>query len=127
MTIRFSGATIYRTAEEDADDQSSVISSRSGSDYAEEDNNFEDWVSDQAQNQACRSLFEDKTFPSATATLSYDKAIHNFDLSSTCAALSSCSLVMMHIASIADNRTQSWTFTSVYASSTISEKMYDLH
>lgn len=94
MTIRFSGATVYTTGD-DGDDQLSAASSGSGSDYAEEDNNFEDWVSDHAQSQTCRSLFEDKNLPSAAAALSYDKATHHFDLSSTCATLSSCPLVMM--------------------------------
>jgi hypothetical protein len=47
------------------------------------DNNFHDWVSDRAQNQTRWSLFDDKSFPSAAGALSYDKATHNFDLSST--------------------------------------------
>jgi hypothetical protein len=121
MTIRFSGATVH-PAGEDADDQSSV-SSGSQSDYAEEDNNFEDWVSDQAQNQTCRSLFDDKSFPSATDALSYDKATHDFDLSSTCAKLSPYLLVVGFVQSLTIK--QSWTFTSVYGSSTTSEKMHD--
>lgn len=123
MTIRFSGATVY-TGGEDVNDQS-VSSSGSDSDYAEEDNNFEDWVSDQDQSQSCRSLFEDKSFPSANAALLYDKTAHNFDLSSTYAKLSAYLLVSI-IASIADDdRTQSSTSTSVYGSSTISGKMHD--
>lgn len=122
MTIRFSGTTVYAGGE-DVDDQS-LSSSGSDSDYAEEDNNFEDWVSDQDQNQSCRSLFEDKSFPSATAALSYDKTAHNFDLSSTYAKLSPYLLVSI-IASISDYRTQSSTSTSVYGSSTTSGKMHD--
>lgn len=84
MTIRFAPATIHTTGE-DVDDQS--VASESDSDYAEEDNNFEDWVSDQAQNQSCRSLFEDKAFPSAAAARAHDKDVHNFDLRTISAKL----------------------------------------
>ena len=58
----------------------------SGSDsenYTEEDDNFEDWISDQGQSQACRSLFDDKAFSSAPETLEYDKSTHGFDLGAT--------------------------------------------
>lgn len=84
MTIRFAAATIHTTGE-DVDDQS--VSSESDSDYAEEDNNFDDWVSDQAQNQSCRSLFEDKAFSSAAAARAHDKDVHNFDLRTISAKL----------------------------------------
>lgn len=55
-------------------------SSSDSEDYADEDNNFEDWISDQGQLQACRSLFEDKAFATATEALNYDRSTHGFDL-----------------------------------------------
>ncbi|KAG8214938.1 S-adenosyl-L-methionine-dependent methyltransferase [Butyriboletus roseoflavus] len=76
MSIRF--AALPHT-QDDADDRATSSSSDS-EDYAEEDNNFEDWVSDQGQLQACRSLFEDKTFTTAAEALTYDKFTHGFDL-----------------------------------------------
>lgn len=79
MSIRF--AALPHT-QDDADDRTTSSSSDS-EDYAEEDNNFEDWISDQGQLQPCRSLFDDKTFPTAAETLAYDKATHGFDLDAT--------------------------------------------
>ncbi|KAG2740413.1 S-adenosyl-L-methionine-dependent methyltransferase [Suillus brevipes Sb2] len=52
-----------------------------------EDNDFEDWVSDQAQNQSCRSLFEDKAFSAAAVAREHDKDVHNFDLHTISAKL----------------------------------------
>ncbi|KAH0832399.1 S-adenosyl-L-methionine-dependent methyltransferase [Lanmaoa asiatica] len=78
MSIRFALHPLTHT-QDDADDRATSSSSNS-EDYAEEDNNFEDWVSNQAQLQACRSLFEDKTFTTATEALTYDKSTHGFDL-----------------------------------------------
>lgn len=76
MSIRF--AALPRT-QDDADDRTTSSSSDSD-EYAEEDNNFEDWVSDQEQLALCRSLFDDKTFTTATQALKYDKSTHGFDL-----------------------------------------------
>jgi len=76
MSIRFAAVP---QSQDDADDR--ATSSNSGSeDYAEEDNNFEDWISDQGQLQACRSLFEDKTFATAAEALTHDRSTHGFDL-----------------------------------------------
>ncbi|KAG9308854.1 S-adenosyl-L-methionine-dependent methyltransferase [Chiua virens] len=76
MSIRFAALS---DTQNDVDDH--TTSSKSDSeDYAEEDNNFEDWISDQAQFHPCRSLFDDKTFTTATEALNYDKSTHGFDL-----------------------------------------------
>ncbi|KZT28706.1 S-adenosyl-L-methionine-dependent methyltransferase [Neolentinus lepideus HHB14362 ss-1] len=61
-----------------------------GSELAEdeEDNNFDDWVSDSVDRQPCKSLFEDKILPSVTEALEYDRKTHNFDLNAMCSRLS---------------------------------------
>lgn len=84
MSIRF--AALPHT-QDDADDRA-TSSSSDCEDYAEEDNNFEDWISDQGQLQACRSLFEDKTFTTGTEALTYDKVAHGFDLDTASKRLS---------------------------------------
>jgi protein arginine N-methyltransferase 3 len=78
MSIRF---TVPPHTQDDTDDRTTSSGSDS-EDYTEEDNNFADWVSDQGQLQACRSLFEDKTFATAAEVLAYDKSTHGFDLDS---------------------------------------------
>lgn len=78
MSIRFAAPP---HTQDDVDDLTTSSSSDS-EDYAEEDNNFEDWISDQGQLQPCRSLFEDKTFTTAAEALTYDKSTHGFDLDS---------------------------------------------
>lgn len=77
MSIRFA---VPPHTQDDADDRATSPSSSDSEDYTEEDNNFEDWISDQGQLQACRSLFEDKTFTTAAEALTYDKCTHGFDL-----------------------------------------------
>ncbi|KAK0244548.1 S-adenosyl-L-methionine-dependent methyltransferase [Armillaria nabsnona] len=61
--------------------------SQSSSDEDDEDETWDDWVSDSAR-QPCRSLFEEKSFPSVEEALKYDNATHSFDLNGTCAKLS---------------------------------------
>ncbi|KII88239.1 hypothetical protein PLICRDRAFT_161146 [Plicaturopsis crispa FD-325 SS-3] len=51
------------------------------------DQTWDDWVSDSAP-QTCRSLFEDKVFPSASESLKHDRESHGFDLDKTCEKLS---------------------------------------
>lgn len=89
MSIRF--ATPLDT-QGDSDNASLQLSSSSGdsedNDYPEEDNNFDDWVSDQALNRPCRSLFdEEKDFPSIDEALRYDQSTHGFSLAETCTRL----------------------------------------
>ncbi|KIJ59063.1 hypothetical protein HYDPIDRAFT_101466 [Hydnomerulius pinastri MD-312] len=76
MSIRFAAPP---PTQNDVDDHS-VSSGSDSEDYAEEDNNFEDWVSDQAEIRPCQSLFEDRSFPTAAGALAFDKASHGFDL-----------------------------------------------
>ncbi|KAK0185705.1 S-adenosyl-L-methionine-dependent methyltransferase [Armillaria mellea] len=61
--------------------------SQSSSDEDDDDQTWDDWVSDSAR-QPCRSLFEEKSFPSVEEALKYDHATYGFDLSGTCAKLS---------------------------------------
>ncbi len=60
--------------------------SQSSSDEDDDDQTWDDWVSDSAR-QPCRSLFEEKSFPSVEEALKYDNATHSFDLNGTCAKL----------------------------------------
>ncbi|KAL0960565.1 hypothetical protein HGRIS_005602 [Hohenbuehelia grisea] len=61
--------------------------SSSGSDVGDDDQTWDDWVSDSAQ-QPCKSLFDDQVFRSAEECLAHDKAKHEFDLDQTCSKLS---------------------------------------
>ncbi|KDQ49228.1 hypothetical protein JAAARDRAFT_43018, partial [Jaapia argillacea MUCL 33604] len=83
MTIRLPHSAYGDFTEPEHDPE---ISSSSGSEDDAEDNNFDDWVSDEAQ--PCKSLFEEKTFPSAVEALAYDKATHGVDLETVFGKLS---------------------------------------
>lgn len=48
---------------------------------------FDDWFSDSAACQPCRSLFEQKELPSVQEALAYDKDTHGFDLNAFCRTL----------------------------------------
>ncbi|KAG7444182.1 S-adenosyl-L-methionine-dependent methyltransferase [Guyanagaster necrorhizus] len=61
--------------------------SQSSSDEDDDDQTWDDWVSDSAR-QPCRSLFEEKSFPSVEEALKYDNVTYGFDLNGTCAKLS---------------------------------------
>jgi protein arginine N-methyltransferase 3 len=52
----------------------------------DDDQNWDDWVSDDAE-QPCRSLFDDKLLPSAREALAHDKSVHDFDLENAFARL----------------------------------------
>ncbi|KAF9464204.1 protein arginine N-methyltransferase [Collybia nuda] len=58
------------------------------SDSDDEDQNWDDWVSDSLVQQPCRSLFEDKTFPSVGEALAHDADVHGFDLNKFSSELS---------------------------------------
>ncbi|KAF8993501.1 protein arginine N-methyltransferase [Cyathus striatus] len=73
-----------RIAQPDSDIESDSASSSSDDD----DQNWDDWVSDSLTKQECRSLFEDKIFPSVQEALGHDKAVHGFDLDVVCSNLS---------------------------------------
>ncbi|KAF8121227.1 S-adenosyl-L-methionine-dependent methyltransferase [Boletus edulis] len=81
MSIRFNFAGLPHTQDHAGD--RTVSSGSDSEDCTEEDDNFDDWVSDHEQLQPCPSLFEDKTFTTATEALTYDKTTHGFDLDAT--------------------------------------------
>ncbi|RXW22484.1 hypothetical protein EST38_g3361 [Candolleomyces aberdarensis] len=62
-------------------------SSSSGSESDEEDQNWDDWVSDSNQLQECRSLFDETVLPSVDAVIKHDISIHSFDINETCSKL----------------------------------------
>jgi type I protein arginine methyltransferase len=71
--------------------------SESGSESSESDNDqeFGDWVSDTADQQPCRSLFDEQILPNVTAALSHDKSVHGFDLEAVSSNL--CELVFKSV------------------------------
>ncbi|KAI0045880.1 S-adenosyl-L-methionine-dependent methyltransferase [Auriscalpium vulgare] len=76
MSLRLPATPVRSEAGSDDGSQSSV-------DDAEE--TWSDWLSD--SGRLCKSLFDDKTFPSAADSLKYDKDTHGFDLSTACQRL----------------------------------------
>lgn len=66
-----------------------LSSSSDGED--EEDQTWDDWVSDSMEKQPCKSLFGEDVLPSATEALAHDKSAHGFDLEQTCSRLGECS------------------------------------
>jgi type I protein arginine methyltransferase len=57
--------------------------SHSTSSEDDDDENWDDWISDSAA-KPCKSLFDDSLFPSATDALQSDKSKHGFDLDVIC-------------------------------------------
>ncbi|KAF8230032.1 arginine N-methyltransferase 3 [Tricholoma matsutake] len=72
---------VYNKAQDTESDPSS-------SDQDDDDQNWDDWVSDSFAKQSCKSLFDEKTFPSVEDALLYDKSNHAFDLNDICCRLS---------------------------------------
>lgn len=71
---------VYNKAQDTESDPSS-------SDQDDDDQNWDDWVSDSFAKQSCKSLFDEKTFPSVEDALLYDKSNHAFDLNDICCRL----------------------------------------
>lgn len=46
----------------------------------EDEETWDDWVSDSMDRRPCKSLFEDKTFESVQEALTYDESTHKFSL-----------------------------------------------
>ncbi|KAI8986156.1 S-adenosyl-L-methionine-dependent methyltransferase [Trametes punicea] len=46
----------------------------------DDDQTWDDWVSDSFERRPCKSLFEDRTFESVQEALAYDEAAHGFSL-----------------------------------------------
>ena len=60
---------------------------RSDSSSEDEDETWDDWVSDSMAKQACKSLFDDRILPSVSEALAYDKSTHGFDLEQKASSL----------------------------------------
>ena len=58
------------------------------SDEDEDDQNWDDWVSDSVPSKTY-SLFENRQFASVAEALQYDKSTYGFDLNETCSRLCS--------------------------------------
>lgn len=80
MSIRLS-ATKHADNIENDGDVDSVSSSSTGDD---DDQNWDDWVSDSLEKQECPSLFDDSRLSSVKEALIYDKEKHGFDLDQVC-------------------------------------------
>ena len=72
----------------DPDESLEAGSSSSESEGDEEDQNWDDWVSDSNQQQ-CRSLFDETLLPSVDAAVKHDISIHSFDINETSSKLGS--------------------------------------
>ncbi|KAF7365651.1 Protein arginine N-methyltransferase 3 [Mycena venus] len=67
----------HSTPEDDSGSEEGTASTEEDND---EEETWDDWVSDSMDKRPCRSLFEDKVLPSVDEALAYDKASHGFDL-----------------------------------------------
>jgi type I protein arginine methyltransferase len=65
-------------------------SGSSGEDV-EDDQTWDDWISDSMLNRPCKSLFDDQVFPSVGAATEYDRVKFDFDLEKQCSDLGSYS------------------------------------
>lgn len=68
-------------------DTGSDDENQSASSVNDAEETWSDWVSDSMSKQPCQSLFEDKTLPSVSEALEYDKNTHGFDLNALCSKL----------------------------------------
>lgn len=78
------GQKIPKMEDAASDDVDSTASSSTGSDH---DDDWNDWVDDNSQALATRSLFADSVFESPDLALQFDKDTHGFDLVAFCAQL----------------------------------------
>ena len=63
-------------------------SDRTQSSEDEEEETWEDWVSDSMDNRPCKSLFDyEKTFTSVPEAMNHDKLVHGVDLDAICSRL----------------------------------------
>ncbi|KAJ3551879.1 hypothetical protein NP233_g12999 [Leucocoprinus birnbaumii] len=62
-------------------------SDSSSSTGEDDDQNWDDWVSDSFQKEGCPSLFDETKLPSATEAITYDREKHAFDLDHVCSRL----------------------------------------
>ena len=54
----------------------------------DEDQTWDDWVSDSAENRPCKSLFEDRTFDTVQEAILNDERQHGFSLKAITTRLS---------------------------------------
>ena len=59
----------------------------SASENDDQDQTWDDWVSDSNVEQQCKSLFDDTVLPSVEAVLAYDKETYHFSLDEVCKRL----------------------------------------
>ena len=78
MPIRLLSPTQHRQSEDASSDTSS-------SDI--DDDQWNDWISDSNTKQECKSLFDDKNFPSVQEAAAYDNENHRFVLNDVCKTL----------------------------------------
>jgi len=72
----------------------------------EEEETWDDWVSDSMEQRPCRSLFDEKVLPSVEAAIAYDKNTHGFDLDAFCAGLCAWSCLSRRFSLIFDGFSQ---------------------
>lgn len=59
----------------------------SSSTGGDDDQDWDDWVSDSVEKQECPSLFDNTMLPSAVEAIAYDREKHGFDLDHVCSQL----------------------------------------
>ncbi|KAK7039941.1 protein arginine N-methyltransferase 3 [Favolaschia claudopus] len=82
MSIRLPRSTI---PEDEGSTDDGTVSSDASDD---EEETWDDWISDAAEQKPCRSLFDDKELPSVEKALEYDIETHGFDFDEFCRRLS---------------------------------------
>ncbi|KAI0365345.1 protein arginine N-methyltransferase [Pilatotrama ljubarskyi] len=75
MSLRLPATHIERPPADEHD-----VRDESSSEDEDDDQTWDDWVSDSISKRPCKSLFEDKTFDSAQEALAYDETAHGFSL-----------------------------------------------
>jgi type I protein arginine methyltransferase len=81
MSLYLSHCSDVHNREEDTE-------SDSGSSVQDDDDeNWDDWASDSFAKQPCKSLFDEKTFPSIEDAFLHDRSNHGFDLNDICRKL----------------------------------------
>jgi type I protein arginine methyltransferase len=73
--------------EEDPEDLLPHTDSSSDDDSVNNDETWNDWVSDAIVQAPCRSLFDETTFPSVEEILHYDETKHGFNVERICSKL----------------------------------------
>ncbi|TFK70555.1 protein arginine N-methyltransferase [Pluteus cervinus] len=80
--------SVHLPASSNVADNVSDTDTLSSSEEDENDQTWDDWVSDSATKQPCQSLFDETKFQSVDEALAHDRNTHGFDLSETFSKLS---------------------------------------